>query len=72
MPSKAQRTDVSSPKSLRHEVLDAEPNNLIVGIAEERGHLTVRKPDGPGGIDDDHRIRGGLAIWPPPARYRAV
>ena len=63
-------TDVSSPKSLRHEVLDAEPNNLVVGIAEERGHLTVRKSDGPGGIDDDHRIRGGLECTMGEFRWR--
>ena len=40
--------DVSSPKSLRHELLDAEPDDLVVGIAEERGYLTVRESDRPG------------------------
>src|SRR5579872_3397042 len=53
-------TDVSSPKTLRHEMLDTEPNDLVVRIAEEREYLTVGVSDCPEAIDDDHRIWRGF------------
>src|SRR6185369_17875606 len=52
--------DVPSPEPLRHEVLDAMPDDLVVGIAEEREYLAVRKPNSPRAINDEHGIRRGF------------
>jgi hypothetical protein len=52
--------DVSCPKTLRHQLLDALADNFVVCVSKQSRDLSIRKLDDPEGIDDDHRIRGGI------------
>ena len=53
-------SDVPGAETLRHQHLDALADDFVVLVPEQGGDLPIGKPDDAGGIDDDHRIRGGI------------
>ena len=47
-------------EALRHQEFDRSPYDIIVWKSEYRARLTIRVANGPGLVNDNHRVRRGV------------